>query len=87
VTYGTRCFSAVLRRLRRSALLWLVALFIFTSVSPLTHPELAHAQDAQSSNPSSSNLGGTVINGVTREPIARALVYSEDKRFATFTDD
>jgi hypothetical protein len=28
-----------------------------------------------------------VINGVTREPVARALVYSEDKRFATFTDD
>jgi hypothetical protein len=29
---------------------------------------------------------GTVINGLTREPIARALVYSPDNRFATFTD-
>jgi hypothetical protein len=30
---------------------------------------------------------GTVVNSVTREPVARALVYSPDKRFATLTDD
>jgi hypothetical protein len=32
-------------------------------------------------------LRGTVINSVTREPVARALVSSPDNRFATLTDD
>jgi hypothetical protein len=32
-------------------------------------------------------LRGTVVNGVTREPIGRALVLSPDNRFATMTDD
>ncbi len=36
---------------------------------------------------SSGNLSGTVLNSVTHEPIDRALVYSNDGRFATFTDD
>ena len=30
---------------------------------------------------------GTVINRVTREPVARALVYTPDNRFAVLTDD
>jgi len=30
---------------------------------------------------------GTVVNSVTREPVARALVYSPDNRFATLTDE
>jgi hypothetical protein len=30
---------------------------------------------------------GTVINRVTREPVARALVYTPDNRFAVMTDD
>jgi hypothetical protein len=85
VTDGTRCFSAVLRRPRRSLLLWLVALFV--SASTLPHPQPAHAQDTPNSNASSSSLRGTVINSVTREPVARALVSSPDNRFAMFTDD
>lgn len=32
-------------------------------------------------------LRGTVVNGLTREPIGRALVVSPDNRFATMTDD
>ncbi len=32
-------------------------------------------------------LRGAVVNGLTREPIARALVVSSDNRFATMTDD
>jgi len=88
---GARCFSAVLRRPRRYLPLWLVALliliFIFIFVSTLSHPQPAHAQDIQGSNPPSSSLRGTVINRVTREPVARALVYSQDNRFAIFTDD
>ncbi len=34
-----------------------------------------------------SNISGTVINSVTHEPIGRALVYSADGVYATFTDD
>ena len=33
------------------------------------------------------SVHGTVINGKTHEPIARALVYSPDNRYATMTDD
>ena len=78
-------FSAVLSRPRGSWLLWQVALFFFSSTLP--HPQPAHAQDTTGSNPSSSNLHGTVINSVTREGIGHALVFSPDNRFAAFTDD
>jgi hypothetical protein len=76
-------FSAVLRRPRRSLLPWLAALLV--STLPFPHP--APTQDASSSHALSSSLRGTVINSVTREPIARALVFSPDNRFATFTND
>jgi hypothetical protein len=33
------------------------------------------------------NVHGTVVNANTHEPIARALVYSPDNRYATLTDD
>lgn len=33
------------------------------------------------------SLRGTVVNGVTHEPVSRALVFSPDNRFATMTDD
>jgi hypothetical protein len=33
------------------------------------------------------SVHGTVINSKTHEPIARALVYSPDNRYATMTDD
>ena len=35
----------------------------------------------------SNSIHGTVVNKVTREPIARALIFSPDSRFATLTDD
>ena len=35
---------------------------------------------------SPSSIRGTVINGLTREPIGHALVYTQDNRFATWTD-
>ena len=35
---------------------------------------------------SDSSVHGTVINAVTRAPVARALVYSPDNRYATLTD-
>src|SRR5262249_21348258 len=33
------------------------------------------------------HIRGTVINSVTRDPISRTLVYSQDNRFGTLTDD
>src|SRR5579864_7648116 len=33
-----------------------------------------------------STVHGTVVNSVTHAPIARALVYSPDNRFAALTD-
>jgi len=33
------------------------------------------------------SVHGTVINAMTHEPIARAVVYSPDNRYATLTDD
>jgi hypothetical protein len=82
---GTRSFFAVLRRLRPYPSLWLGVAF-FLNVAILSGPRLAHSQDAQSSAPPTS-LHGTVINSVTREPIAHALVFSTDNRLAGFTDD
>lgn len=35
----------------------------------------------------SNTIRGKVLNSVTHEPIARALVFSQDNRFATLTDD
>src|SRR5215469_695964 len=35
----------------------------------------------------SNTIRGKVLNTVTQEPIARALVFSQDNRFATLTDD
>ena len=35
----------------------------------------------------SNTIRGTVLNKLTHEPIARALVFSPDNRFATLTDD
>jgi hypothetical protein len=45
----------------------------------------ASAQSSPSSEDQSTILG-TVVNGLTHEPIARALVHSGDDRFATLTD-
>jgi hypothetical protein len=82
VSRGSRSVSAVpLRRGRCSRFFRLVACFIFALTC-----QPAHAQDVQNSNAPGS-LHGTVINRVTRAPIARALVVSTDNRFAAFSDD
>lgn len=41
---------------------------------------------AQSTSDNTDTIRGVVINSVTREPIARALVFSPDNRFATLTN-
>jgi hypothetical protein len=63
---------------RRQAIFWVLS--FACSVMPL--PTLA--QGVQTNQ--AQTVHGTVINSLTREPIARALVYSPDNRFATFTD-
>jgi hypothetical protein len=45
------------------------------------------AQEAGSARPENGMLRGTVVNGVTRERLGRAVVYSSDNRFAVMTDD
>jgi len=47
----------------------------------------AEAASGQISPENENVVRGLVINSVTREPVGHALVYSADKRFATFTDD
>jgi hypothetical protein len=46
----------------------------------------ASAQNPQPENKSADSIRGTVVNGVTHEPIGRALVYSPDNRLAAMTD-
>jgi hypothetical protein len=79
VRNGTLFPPALRRRPRHSRLFWLLALSV---VSGLPFPQSARAQESQT-----SALHGTVINSITREPVAHALVFSGDDRFAAFTDD
>jgi hypothetical protein len=44
-------------------------------------------QPGQSPSSPPDTIQGTVVNRVTGEPVARALVYTPDNRFATLTDD
>jgi len=45
------------------------------------------AQTSAAGTERSNSLRGTVVNGMTHEPIGHALVFSPDNRFATMTDD
>jgi hypothetical protein len=56
----------------------------------LVYCGVASQLSAQSGAPSAEHrdlLRGTVVNGATHEPIGRALVVSQDNRFAALTDD
>ena len=46
----------------------------------------ACAQNTPPEDKAADSVHGVVVNGVTHEPIGRALVYSQDNRFATLTD-
>jgi hypothetical protein len=48
-------------------------------------PHHISGQDRPSAG--SGGIHGTVVNSLTHEPIARALVFSPDNRFAAMTDD
>jgi hypothetical protein len=61
------------------------AAFLFAIALLPTLRLTANAQDLETQEPPST-IHGTVINSVTRAPIARALVFTADERFATLTD-
>jgi hypothetical protein len=61
-----------------------LALFFLLTACCL-NPNQVSGQDIPSAN--AGSIHGTVVNRVTREPIARALVFSPDNRFAEMTDD
>jgi hypothetical protein len=44
------------------------------------------AQSQEPETQQTDTVHGTVVNAVTRAPVARALVYSPDNRYATLTD-
>ena len=46
-----------------------------------------HAQSSPNKSSGAVSISGTVVNGVTHEPVGRALVYSMDERYAALTDD
>ncbi|MGA9509394.1 MAG: carboxypeptidase-like regulatory domain-containing protein [Candidatus Sulfotelmatobacter sp.] len=64
-------------------------LIIFLAVWAIGTQQIS-AQNASAQNPELDNqsnmVRGTVVNVVTRQPVGRALVYSLDNRYATFTD-
>ena len=77
---GVGCAS-----LRGAFLVWISC----TALAALLALPKSFAQatsSAQSSSDSDDTIQGTVINSVTHEPIARALVSSPDSRFATLTN-
>src|SRR5712692_5881654 len=63
------------------ALVFGIALSCCNSITQLS------AQSSAAGIEHTASLRGTVVNGVTQEPISRALVFSPDNRFATMTDD
>src|SRR6267143_3661194 len=63
------------------ALAFGIALCCCSSITRLS------AQSSTAGIEHSDNLRGTVVNGLTHEPLSRALVFSPDNRFAIMTDD
>ena len=44
-------------------------------------------QEQANSKPTNTTVSGTVVNSLTHEPIGRAMVSSNDSRYAAFTDN
>jgi hypothetical protein len=74
----TEKYTRLLRSLK--AIAFGIALSCCDSITSLSAQSTAGIERTDS-------LRGTVVNGVTHEPISRALVFSPDNRFATMTDD
>jgi hypothetical protein len=67
-------------RLPITALTVIVLLAVWYATLTRASAHTAQPEDKQDS------VHGIVVNSVTHEPVARALVYSPDNRFATMTD-
>lgn len=76
-----RCFRAT-KWLCAFAAATLLFAFPFGSV---TKGQTKSLSDGNAGDP--SEIHGSVLNRITREPIGRALVYSPDRQYATLTDD
>jgi hypothetical protein len=80
-------FSAYLR-LR--PVLWFRVAAWMVVLAWITHAGFANAQSTQAdarNTGDASSVHGTVLNGITHEPIGGALVYSFDQQYAALTDD
>ena len=75
----SRLRLGVSRRISPRAILFI---FFFLAFACLR----ATRSSAQSTSEHTDTIRGIVINGVTHEPISRALVFSPDNRFATLTN-
>jgi len=65
----------------------LKALTVGFALSCCGSPARLSAQSSTAGIEHPDSLRGTVVNSATHEPIARALVFSPDNRYATMTDD
>lgn len=72
-----------MRRRTRRLFLAIAAIVLPLTPSGVTQSVAQARQDAEPA----ANIRGTVLNRITHEPIGRALVYSADGIYATFTDD
>jgi len=61
--------------------------FIFALLGLTLALSSAFGQGGQLQNPEEETIHGTVVNGVTHEPIGRALVRSPERQLAVLTDN
>jgi hypothetical protein len=76
--------------MRLRPVLWFRVVAWIVVLAWITHAGLAHAQSARAdagNTADASSVHGTVLNGLTNEPIGGALVYSFDQQYAALTDD
>ena len=76
--------------LRPRPVLWFQVVAWIVVLTWITHAGFANAQSTQSDAGNAgdaSSVHGTVLNGITHEPIGGALVYSFDQQYAALTDD
>ena len=83
---GPSVWQQFRRTLALLAIEWLAVslVVILLVVWPVCIPQ-SFAQNPQPDN-QTNIVRGTVVNALTGQPIGRALVYSPDNRYATFTD-
>ena len=83
---GPSVWQQFRRTLALLAIEWLAVslVVVLLVVWPVCIPQ-SFAQNPQPDN-QTNIVRGTVVNALTGQPIGRALVYSPDNRYATFTD-